>query len=137
MWYTSGMETALLILKVCAVIGILDTLYLIYHKVRGTDVACIGFPKEWCRRVQYSKQSITFGIPNSVAGFVMYAFILLLVVIAGPAVPVWPLQFLVVFGFVFSLYFLYVQIVVLRALCTWCVISFVNFAVMTWALFVR
>jgi len=131
------MESTLTLIKLLAVIGVLDTLYLIYHKVKGTDVACIGFPKEWCRRVQYSKQSSTFGIPNSVAGFVMYSLILVLAVLAGPGIPFWPLQFLVLFGFAFSLYFMYVQIVVLRALCTWCVISFINFSVMTWALFIR
>ena len=131
------MESTLTLIKVFAVIGVLDTLYLISAKVRGVDVKCIGFPKAWCRKVQYSKQSSTFGIPNSVAGFVMYSLILLLAVIAGPSVPFWPLQFLVLFGFAFSLYFLYVQIVVIRALCTWCVVSFINFAVMTWALFLR
>ena len=129
--------TTFAILKLFAVIGILDTLYLIYHKVRGTDVACIGFPKEWCRKVQYSKQSKTFGIPNSIAGFVMYALILFLVVLQGPGVAPWPLQFLVAFGFAFSLYFMFVQGLVLRAFCTWCVVSFINFTVMAWALFIR
>lgn len=126
-----------LIINICAVIGLVDTLYLMYHKVRGTDVACIGFPRAWCRRVQYSPQSSTFGIPNSVAGFVIYAFIFLLTTTAGPGIPAWPLQALVLVGFAFSLYFMYVQVAVLRALCTWCVISFLNFTVMAWALFVR
>jgi len=128
------------VLLTFAGIGLLDTLYLIWHKVRRTDVACIGFPKEWCRKVQYSKQSVTFGVPNSVAGFLMYAAIFLLVMFM-PQVPfgltAWGIiQFLVLFGFVFSLYFMFVQIFVLRALCTWCVISFINFSVMAWTLFV-
>lgn len=122
-------------------IGLLDTLYLIWHKVRGTDVACIGFPKAWCRKVQYAKQSVTFGIPNSVAGFLMYAAIFLLVMFM-PQLPAGlaasdVIAFFVLFGFAFSLYFMYVQIAVLRALCTWCVISFINFSVMAWALFLR
>jgi uncharacterized membrane protein len=125
------------IITVFAVIGILDTAYLIYHKIRGTDVACIGFPKEWCRKVQYSRQSSTFGIPNSVAGFVMYALIFFLVALQAPGAALWPLQFLVLFGFLFSLYFMYVQAFVLRAFCTWCVLSFINFTVMAWALFIR
>lgn len=127
----------LTIIKVFAVIGILDTMYLIYHKIRGTDVACIGFPKEWCRRVQYARQSATFGIPNSVAGFVMYALIFFIATLQAPGVITWPLQALVLFGFLFSTYFMYVQGFVLRAFCTWCVISFINFAVMAWALFIR
>jgi uncharacterized membrane protein len=128
------------VLVVFAGIGLLDTLYLIWHKVRGTDVACIGFPKEWCRRVQYSKQSKTFGVPNSVLGFLMYAAIFLLVSF-NPVLPIVTaavaIKFLVLFGFAFSLYFMYVQMFVLRALCTWCVLSFINFSVMTWVLFLR
>jgi uncharacterized membrane protein len=129
------------ILLTFAGIGLLTTLYLIWHKVRGTDVACIGFPKEWCRKVQYSRQSVTFGIPNSVAGFLMYAAVFLLVLFM-PQLPLGitalgAIQFLVLFGFAFSLYFMYVQVFVLRALCTWCVISFIDFTVMSWALFIR
>ena len=87
----------------------LDTLYLIYHKLRGTDVACLFFPKEWCRTVQYSKQSKTFGIPNSYAGFGMYVAILVLTwLYAGGSIAFWPIQAIVTFGFLFSVYFTYV-----------------------------
>lgn len=130
------MDYVLTILKIFAFIGIADTLYLIWHKVNKTDVACIGFPREWCRRVQYSKQSVTFGVPNSVAGFLMYAGILLLVY-TQPISLWWAIQFLVAFGFIFSMYFLYVQAFVLRAFCTWCVISAINFTVMFWAVFIH
>lgn len=128
------MDNLISILYVCAVIGILDTLYLIYHKVMGTDVACPFFPKEWCRTVQYSPQSITFGIPNSVAGFGMYAAILAMTwLYAGGSLALWPLQALITFGFLFSMYFTYVQAFVLRAFCTWCVVSALNFTVMALA----
>ena len=69
-------------------------------------------------------------------GFFMFAAILFLAVLQ-PGLPYWPIQFLVGFGFLFSLYFLYVQIFVLRALCTWCVISFLVFSTMAWAVFLR
>lgn len=128
----------LTLIYVFGIIGVLDTLYLIYHKVRGTDVACPFFPKEWCHKVQHSKQSKTFGVPNSVAGFCIYALILLgtwLFAGFGGVLPFWPVQILVGVGFLFSLYFLYVQAFVLRAFCTWCVLSLINFAVMTYAAF--
>lgn len=119
------------LLYVCALIGIVDTLYLIYHKVRGTDVACIFFPKEWCRKVQYSLYSKTLGIPNSVAGFGMYVAILALTwLYVGGFVAFWPLQAIVTFGFLFSMYFTYVQAFILRAFCTWCVVSALNFTLM-------
>ncbi len=119
------------ILYIFGVIGVIDTLYLIYHKLRGTDVACVFFPKEWCYKVQHSPQSKTFGIPNSYLGFVMYIVILALTALfVMGSVPFWPLQAIVTFGFLFSMYFLYVQAFVLRAFCTWCVVSAVNFTVM-------
>ena len=119
------------VLYVFGVIGLLDTLYLIYHKLKGTDVACPFFPKEWCHTVQHSPQSKTFGIPNSVAGFFMYAAIIVLTYLyTSEILPFWPILALVTFGFLFSLYFMYVQKFVLRAFCTWCIVSFINFTIM-------
>lgn len=128
--YDYGMNTITILYIFCA-IGVADTLYLIYHKVRGTDVACPFFPKEWCRTVQYSSYSKTLGIPNPVAGFGMYVVILVLTwLFAAGSVAFWPIQAIVTFGFLFSLYFTYIQAFVLRAFCTWCVVSAINFLVM-------
>ncbi|MEK7610109.1 MAG: vitamin K epoxide reductase family protein [Patescibacteria group bacterium] len=130
------MDLTLKLVYIFAIIGVLDTLYLIYHKIRGTEVACVFFPKEWCYKVQHSPQSKTFGIPNSVAGFVMYVLILVLAYLfAMGTLPFWPLQTIITFGFLFSLYFMFVQGFILRAFCTWCVISFINFTVMGYAVF--
>lgn len=127
-------QTTLLI--IFSVIGILDTLYLIYHKVRGTEVACPFFPKEWCHKVQHAPQSKTFGIPNSVAGFFMYLAILALsLMLLNGGVSLVPIQAIVAIGFLFSLYFIYVQGFVLRAFCTWCVVSAINFTVLAVATF--
>jgi len=121
----------IIVLYVLGSIGVLDTFYLIYHKLRGTDGACPFFPKEWCYKVQHSPQSKTFGIPNSYAGFVMYVTILILTAFyANGSVAFWPIQAIVTFGFLFSMYFLYVQAFVLRAFCTWCVASAIIFTIM-------
>jgi uncharacterized membrane protein len=130
------MATQLWVLVVCSIIGILDTAYLIYHKFAGTDVACPFFPKEWCRIVQHSPQSKTLGIPNSMAGFGMYVVILALTIAYGYGeIEFLAIQAVVGFGFLFSLYFAYVQAFVLRAFCTWCVVSALNFVVLAWAVF--
>ena len=121
----------IVILYVFGLIGLADTLYLIYHKFRGTEVRCFFFPKEWCQKVQRSSHSRTFGIPNSYTGFAMYLAILLLTwLYAGGSVAFWPIQAIVTFGFLFSMYFTYIQAFVLRAFCTWCVVSAINFTVM-------
>lgn len=120
---------------VCAGVGIVDTSYLIYHKIKGTDVACWFFPKEWCKKVQYSSYSKMFGIPNSVLGLIMYVAILgLSVAVPAGTLPHWMLQAVVTVGFLFSLYFTYIQAFVLKAFCTWCVISALNFVIMGGAL---
>lgn len=135
MWYNVPIMNTINILYVFGVIGVIDTLYLIYHKVRGTDVACPFFPKEWCHTVQHSPQSKTFGIPNSYLGFIMYVLILFMTYLfAHGKLVFWPIQAIVAFGFLFSMYFLYVQAFVLRAFCTWCVVSAINFTVMILAI---
>lgn len=132
------MEPYIILLFVFSGIGLVDTLYLAYHTITKTDVACIFFPKEWCRRVQYSKQSRTLGIPNSYLGLLMYLIILGLTFgyISGWAVQFWWIQLVVAFGFLFSMYFTFVQAFILRAFCTWCVVSAINFTVMAVAVFI-
>lgn len=128
------MEMYLWLLFIFSAIGILDTLYLVYVKIKGKEVYCLFFPNEWCRKVQHSKYSSTLGIPNSVAGLVMYTFIfVLLFLFLKGIVSLTPIMSLVTFGFLFSLYFLFIQGYVLRAFCTWCVLSFINFSVMAYA----
>ena len=130
------MELYLILILVFSFFGILDTLYLSYHSVKKTDVACWFFPKEWCLKVQYSKQSKMFGIPNSFLGLGMYLAIfgLTLLFIQG-LVPFWWIQAVIGFGFLFSMYFTFVQAFILRAYCTWCVVSAINFIVMAIAAF--
>lgn len=131
------MPLSLKLIFVFSAIGVADTLYLIYHMVRKTDVACLFFPKEWCRKVQYSPWSKTLGVPNSVAGLVIYLLILVLgfFYLRG-TVPFLSLQIVIGIGFLFSMYFTFIQAFILRAFCTWCVVSAINFIVMTVAAFV-
>lgn len=129
-------ETTAVIFYVFSLIGLADTLYLSYHAVTKTDVACWFFPKEWCQKVQYSRFSRTLGIPNAYLGLLMYAaiFVLTYLAPAGIVAP-WLVKAVVIFGFAFSMYFTYIQAFVLRAFCTWCVVSAVSFTAMFAALF--
>lgn len=125
------MDISFILIRVFAIIGIVDTSYLIITKLRGKEVACFLFPKEWCYKVSHSKQSKTLGVPNSVAGFVLYIAIFALTCLASRGIISVFYPFSVIwFGFLFSIYFLYVQAFVLRAFCTWCVISAINFIAM-------
>jgi uncharacterized membrane protein len=130
-------EATKIILYIVSVIGLLDTSYLIYHKLAGTDVDCLFFPKKWCTKVQYSKFSKTFGVPNPVWGFLMYAAILVLTyMVTQGSASFNVVKGIVTFGFLFSMYFTFIQAFVLRAFCTWCVVSALNFVVMFLAVWI-
>lgn len=112
-------------------IGILNTLYLSYHVIKGTSVYCLGFPDEWCKKVQYSPYSKTFGIPNPFLGLGMLLAIMVfsyLYFFSNGSIL--PIRFLVSFGFLFSLYFSYLQSFVIKAYCTWCIVSALVFIVL-------
>jgi uncharacterized membrane protein len=110
------------------IIGIINTMYISWHVIKPSDVACLFFPLEWCHKVQYSKYSKTFGIPNGYLGFTMLIFILILMILyIQAAIPFWPIALICTFGFVFSVYFLYIQAGVLKAFCPWCIVSFLVF----------
>jgi uncharacterized membrane protein len=118
------MTAALTAALVITGLGILNTIYLSYHAIRGTSVWCLGFPDEWCKKVQYSEYSKTFGIKNPYLGFGMLSVILVLLILGfKETVPMWPAKGLIVFGFLFSMYFLYIQAFKIKAFCTWCVVS--------------
>ena len=92
------------IVLVLSIMGIFNTVYLGYHTVTGRPVKCLFFPREWCEKVQYSKYSRTFGIPNSFAGFGMYTALLVLTLFyIGGAVSFTPIAVIIVIGFLFSL----------------------------------
>jgi uncharacterized membrane protein len=119
------------ILFVFSVFGLADTAYLSYHAATKTPVSCWFFPEAWCHKVQFSKFSRTLGIPNAYLGLLMYMAILILTYLAAAGfVAPWIVKAVVIFGFGFSMYFTFIQAFVLRAFCTWCVVSAINFTVM-------
>ena len=125
------METYILVILALSVLGIFNTLYLSAHVFSKKPVKCYWFPSEWCAKVQYSKYSKTFGIPNPLAGLGMYLAILILtLVFIQGSVSFTPIYWLVVVGFAFSMYFTFIQAFVLRAFCTWCVVSALEFTLL-------
>lgn len=122
------MDSTILIIVILGVLGTFNTLYLSSHVFTKKPVKCIFFPPEWCAKVQYSKYSRTLGIPNAFAGLGMYLAILALAFFYNAGtIPFWPLIAIISFGFAFSLYFTLIQGFVLKAFCTWCVVSAIEF----------
>lgn len=109
-----------------AVIGLIDTIYLSYVKIAHQEVFCGG--SRACDTVNSSPYSMIAGIPIAYLGLVAYLVILLLLYmeIRGDF---WK-QYspLIVFGMtlagtLYSFYLTYIEIVVLRAICPYCVVN--------------
>lgn len=109
---------------IITLIGLINTIYLSYNTMQGTPVKCLFFPQEWCDRVTQSRFSKTMGIPNAYLGLAVLSVILILLLLhtKGNMPASYP-RFFILFGFLFSLYFFYIQAFVLKAFCTWCVLS--------------
>ncbi len=108
-----------------AVIGVLATAgagiagYLTYARYTDATIACVT---GGCEKVQSSDYSEIAGIPVAVLGLAAYLFLLgtafsvsELARAAGAAVAV--------AGALFAAYLIYVQVVVIDAICQWCVAS--------------
>jgi len=94
------------VIYVLGAIGVLNTIYLSYHTITKRPVWCLFFPEEWCRKVQQSPYSRTLGVPNSFAGFGIYAAILILTFMhAAGSVSFTPIAWVIYLGFAFSMYF--------------------------------
>lgn len=125
------MDPVAIILLVFSTIGILDALYISYHASTGKPVKCWFFPKKWCKKVQYSKYSNTFGIANGYLGALLYAGIFLMTMFwTYTTMPFLPVAALSIIGFGFAVYFTIIQKFVLKAFCIYCIISAINLTVM-------
>ncbi len=105
--------------------GIVVSGYLTYVKATGVAMACVQGSAFNCDRVQNSAYSEMFGIPVAYMGLALYlvlgAIILLeqrvnLLAEHGQIIVLG----LSVFGWLFSMYLVYIQFFVLEALCPWC-----------------
>src|SRR3989338_8628205 len=104
--------------------GFADATYLTTKHFLGAPVACSIL--KGCEQVTTSPYSLIFSIPVALLGSVYYLTILILSVIyldsRKPSV-LKLLAHLTPFGFLASLYFVYLQIFVIKAICLYCMVS--------------
>jgi uncharacterized membrane protein len=119
-----ALKVALLFL---ALIGLLDTIF-IYSKVSDNEyVRCIV--GQGCDLVLYSRYSKLFGISLALIGMVFYLLLAVLIFfwIFSENKMIKNLVSLMVFGgFLFSAYLFFIQVFKLKALCNYCIISFLD-----------
>ncbi len=118
-----------------AVGGFIDSL-LVHQKIIAGEGSC-GLQLD-CERVIFSQYNHLFGISLSWWGMAFYGVLVLATLgyIAGLRWIKELIIWLVAIGFFFSLYFLYLQVIVLSALCLYCLISFLIVTVIGYIVFV-
>ncbi len=120
------------LILVCASIGFLDATYLSIEHLLGVlgggdgSVNCIVGSSGSCNIVLQSIYSEVLGIPLSYLGLFYYATILTIVILLYKRrnIRLWHLlQGIIAFGFVTSLYLVYLQLFVLYTVCPYCMLS--------------
>lgn len=116
-----------------AIIGLVDSLYLTWIKLSGSEAICSGVGG--CDVVNTSEYALLAGIPIALFGATAYVAILLVLWLEnrnswlsenGPLL----LFGITLFGFLYSLYLTYIELFVIFAICPFCVASAVVMTIM-------
>lgn len=129
------MKKILITYIVIALLGLVDSVYLTYTRLLGITPPCGVSIFSGCAVVARSAYSVLLGIPLSVYGIVFYGISILIAAILlykNIQHGAFFLMTVSTAGLVSSLYFIYIQIFVIKALCIYCVFS----AICALALFV-
>lgn len=122
-------QKLLVAILILAVIGMLDSGYLTYEHFSDSIPPCSTSPFIDCGKVLKSTYSEVFGFPLAGLGFLHYFGLIAVVLAFGRTKHVLLKKVLVaqgLVGAVFSAYFVYLQLVVLKAICLYCMVSAVN-----------
>ena len=110
---------------VVSLIGFSDATYLTAKHYLGVPINCSLF--EGCEEVTSSQYAAIFGIPVSLAGAGYYLLIFVLMIAyldTRKERITYFISRLTPLGFIASLWFLYLQLFVIGAICLYCMISF-------------
>jgi len=120
------------VIGVAATIGLFDAGYLSYQHIATTNnvhesavICVIGAPGS-CNTVLESQYATVFNMPLAFLGVIYYLTILALLIRISMVrdVRIWyALQLVITLGFVASLYFVYLQLFVIRSICFYCMVS--------------
>lgn len=119
-----SIQTYSTIVVVLALLGLADAVYLSDIAFAGTSLTCNIAGLDGCNVVAQSAYSRVFGLPLALYGALFYGALLFTFIFS--LVRPHHRLFLVVavialVGALFSTYFLYVQIVLIKALCIYCI----------------
>lgn len=107
-----------------SIIGLGDSIYLTIKHYTHSDINCSIF--NGCDLVTTSTYSTILGVPVALLGVIFYGFIFAFVLMHSRSKSKKSLVLLLSIssiGFLISMWFVYVQVFILEAICLYCVIS--------------
>lgn len=117
-------------MKIVALIGLIDALYLTWVKLSHTENACLpGIGN--CETVNTSRYAMVYGIPIALLGAGAYLTILIILFLEERDDFWTDKSGMIVFGLsligvLYSAYLTYLELAVIRAICPFCVLSAVS-----------
>lgn len=123
------MRTLVIILVLVSLIGLVDASYLTTEHYQGGAVVCnigeVTFGD--CTSVLTSEYATVFGIPNALVGAIYYLIVFILSALLVTPMPnkkiVVTIAILTGLGLTVSLWFVYLMLFVLDAICVYCMVS--------------
>lgn len=120
---------------VLVAIGLFVSGYLSYVKLTDVPMACVQDSVFNCDVVQNSAYSRLFGIPIAWLGFGVYITLGVLLVMQPRIAFLREYGAMIIFGiavfaWIYSMFLVYLQFFVLKALCMWCLTHEANFTVL-------
>jgi uncharacterized membrane protein len=111
---------------ILTIIGLLVSIYMTIYKITSNDSMCIGSGD--CKTVNASRYAEVYGIPVAVLGIAGYSAILAVLLLErkpGLFQQNGTLLFfgLSLTGFLFTLYLIFVETVLIKAYCPFCITS--------------
>ena len=111
---------------ILAGLGLLVSAYMTIYKLTDNQTMCLG--NGGCSVVNSSIYSEVYGVPVALVGALGYLTILAVLIASRNRDPLGGNSVLVAFGlclagFLFTLYLVYVEIVLIHALCPFCIAS--------------
>ena len=119
----SGIRRWLVALMLLSLLGMADSGYLFWKYRTGGSAFC---PARGCDIVTQGEYAEIRGIPVAVFGLVGYLALLALTLMAaalGGRSLMWGIVGISGIGVVVSAFLVYLQVAVIRAICSWCVVS--------------
>lgn len=111
-------------IAVVSFVGFLDATYLTAQHYLGFELNCSVF--NGCETVTTSEYSVVAGVPVALLGALYYFIVFIGMFVYFDLQDkrvLRVLMLLTIFGFLASLWFLYLQIFVIKALCLYCIVS--------------